>query len=65
VRAASRRITNPPQVTNLPHMAARRKLGIGKIVAAREDLNGSSTQMLAAGLPCMAGIVAARDEENG
>jgi len=39
VRAASRRITNPPQVDHLPHMAARRKLGTGKIVAAREDLN--------------------------
>jgi len=39
MRAAGRRITNPPQVTNLPHMAARRKLGTGIIVAAREDLN--------------------------
>jgi len=38
--AAGRRITNPPQVTNLPHMAARRKLGTGKIVAARDETNG-------------------------
>ena len=39
---ASRRITNPPQVANLPHMAARRKLGTEEIVAAREDLQYSS-----------------------
>jgi len=39
--AAGRRITNPPQVANLPHMAARRNLGTGEIVAAREELNGS------------------------
>jgi len=39
VRGAGRRITNPPQVDNLPHMAARRKLGTGEIVAGREDWN--------------------------
>jgi len=39
VRAAGRRITNPPQVDILPHTTARRKLGTGEIVAAREDLN--------------------------
>jgi len=38
--AAGRRITNPPQVTNLPHMSARRKLGAGEIVAARDEWNG-------------------------
>jgi len=31
--AAGRRINNPPQVNNLPHMAAGRKLGAGEIVA--------------------------------
>ena len=39
--AAGRRITNPPDPggtpTNLPHMAAHRKLGTGIIVAAREE----------------------------
>jgi len=38
--AAGRPINNRPQVANLPHMAARGKLGTGEIVAAREDLNG-------------------------
>jgi len=38
--AVGRRITNPPQVDNLPHMAARRKLGTAEIIAAREDSNG-------------------------
>jgi len=32
-------INNRPQVDNLPHMAARRELGIGEIVAAREDFS--------------------------
>jgi len=42
--AAGRRITNPPDPegtpANLPHMAARRKLGTGEIVAARDEGNG-------------------------
>jgi len=35
--ASGRPINNRPQVANLPHIAARRKLGTGDFVAARDE----------------------------
>jgi len=57
--AARRRITNPPQVANLPHMAARRKLGTGKIGATRSlaqpYINRMRIFLLLIALPLWAG----------